>query len=67
MSGLDDGLQGNKKDYEKEEDRKRVYSCGVFLVQCLLNSPETTAVKHLLPPAKLDNNIEGEVTSVQFW
>ena len=50
-------------DTDENEDN----SSGVFLLQCLLNSPGISAVKHFLPPAKLDNNIEGEITSVQFW
>ena len=62
------GMKDNKDGYKKESDHKRTQpSSGVFLVQCLLNSPETTAVKHRLPPARLDNNIEGEITSVHFW
>ena len=52
---------------KEKENEKGTESSGVFLVQCLLNNPENTAVKHLLPPAKLDNNIEGEITSVHFW
>ena len=67
MSVLDDGLEDNKTYNKEEDNRKGAYSCGVFLVQCLLNSPETTATKHFLPPAVLDNNIEGDITSVQFW
>ena len=50
-----------------DEMNKTNASSGVYLVQCLLNNPESSAVKHLLPPAKLDNNIDGEITSVQFW
>ena len=50
-----------------DEMNKTSVSSGVYLVQCLLNNPESSAVKHLLPPAKLDNNIDGEITSVQFW
>ena len=50
-----------------DEMNKASASSGVYLVQCLLNSPESSAVKHLLPPAMLDNNIDGEITSVQFW
>ena len=49
------------------EENETMTSSGVYLVQCLLNDPESTAVKHLLPPAKLDNNIDGEITAVQFW
>ena len=67
LSDLEYGLQDSKLDDTNEDNRKGVYSSGVFLVQCQLNSPETTAVKHFLPPATLDNNIEGEITSVQFW
>ena len=62
-----DKSEDNKTDGKMDTDENEDNSCGVFLVQCLLNSPETTAVKHFLPPAKLDNNIEGEITSVQFW
>ena len=49
------------------ELNETITSSGVYLVQCLLNNPESSAVKHLLPQAKLDNNIDGEITSVQFW
>ena len=52
--------------YDAEATKPRS-STGVFLIQCLLSSPETTAIKHLLPPARLDNNVEGEITSVHFW
>ena len=55
---------GAQHDTEATEPRS---STGVFLIQCLLSSPETTAIKHLLPPARLDNNVEGEITSVHFW
>ena len=55
---------GAQHDAEATKPRS---STGVFLIQCLLSSPETTAIKHLLPPARLDNNIEGEITSVHFW
>ena len=64
--GLEDEL-GNDKTDSYGEGNESVTSSGVFLVQCLLNDPESTAVKHLLPPAKLDNNIDGEITAVQFW
>ena len=55
---------GAQHDAEATKPRS---STGVFLIQCLLSSPETTAIKHLLPPARLDNNVEGEITSVHFW
>ena len=64
--GLEDEL-GNDKTDSCGEGNESMASSGVFLVQCLLNDPESTAVKHLLPPAKLDNNIDGEITAVQFW
>ena len=67
MKDPSDELQDNKTGCKKETDKNEHHSCGLFLVQCLLNSPETTAVKHFLPPAKLDNDIEGEITSVHFW
>ena len=66
LIGLHDESENNKMD-SSEETNANITSSGVFLVQCLLNDPESTAVKHLLPPAKLDNNIDGEITTVQFW
>ena len=64
----DDASQGDSVEAQnKAETTKPRSSTGVFLIQCLLSSPETTAIKHLLPPARLDNNIEGEITSVHFW
>ena len=64
----DDASQGDSMGVQnKPETTKPRTSTGVFLIQCLLSSPGTTAIKHLLPPARLDNNIEGEITSVHFW
>ena len=66
--GLAKGLDNNEMDCGGKMNEPRKTTSGqVFLVQFLLNNPESTAVKHLLPPAKLDNNIDGEITSVQFW
>ena len=62
----DDTSQGDNMSAQHEATKPRS-STGVFLIQCLLSSPETTAIKHLLPPARLDNNVEGEITSVHFW
>ena len=62
----DDTSQEDNMGAQHEATKPRS-STGVFLIQCLLSSPETTAIKHLLPPARLDNNLEGEITSVHFW
>ena len=62
----DDTSQGDHMGAQHETTKPRS-STGVFLIQCLLSSPESTAIKHLLPPARLDNNVEGEITSVHFW
>ena len=66
-ANLQEHLEANKIGNKGEEDKEQVCSNGVFLVQCLLDKPETTTVTHLLPPAQLDNGLDGEITAVQFW